>query len=79
MIGGLSAIIGIGGGTLTAGNRAVRFVGGCVRAQGHRADAMSAEADDTEEDLDASGPLQVAMDLDDGTAPVPIPHGTDAT
>ncbi len=36
-----------------------------------------AEVEETEEDLDASGPLQVAMDLDDGAQPSPPPHGTD--
>jgi exoribonuclease-2 len=41
--------------------------------------AMSAETEDTEEDLSASGPLQVDMDLDDGASAAPTTHGTDAT
>ena len=40
--------------------------------------AMNPDTEEADEDLDASGPLQVAMDLDDGAAAPPTPHGTDA-
>ena len=40
------------------------------------ADANTA-VDDSEEDLDASGPLHVQMDLDDGAQASPPAHGTD--
>jgi exoribonuclease-2 len=44
-------------------------------AQHLNADANTA-VDDSEEDLDVSGPLHVQMDLDDGAQPSPPAHGT---
>ena len=42
-------------------------------------DGLPPATEDSEDDLDASGPLQVVMALDDGPSSEPPTHGTDAT